>query len=110
MKSLTNNTLALAVAMTLWATVSMAGEVSTLPMGTSEKDAAASPAPFHALSRLDAQSLAAQEMTEQELKAVEGGYFVHIDVGWTIWVFEFRDSGTTIFYPEQPYSCTCRAL
>jgi hypothetical protein len=76
MKSLRNNTLVMAVAMTLWATTSMAGESSNLPVGSSEKDitaTAASSAPLHALSRLEDQTLADQEMTDQELKAVEGG-------------------------------------
>jgi hypothetical protein len=85
MKSLkNNNTLVMAVAMILWATASMAGEVSNLPIGSSEKDtinasAAASPAPLFALSGLDAETLAEQEMTDQELKAVEGGFFM---MGW----------------------------
>jgi bacteriocin-like protein len=78
MKSLTIHTLVVAVAMTLWATTSMAGEVSNLSMGSSEEDTisavvATSPAPLHALSRLDTQSLAEQEMSDQELKAIEGG-------------------------------------
>ena len=78
MKSLTNNTLMMAMAMTLWATASMADEVSNLPMNSLEKDtvsasAAAYPAPLHALSHLDAQILGDQVQTEQELKAVGGG-------------------------------------
>jgi bacteriocin-like protein len=78
MKSLTKNTLAMA--MTLWTTAAMAGEKSNPPMSLSEKDisatVAASPTPLHALSRLDAQSVAEQEMTDQELKAVEGGDYI----------------------------------
>ena len=73
MKSLTNKTLAMAVAMTLWATSSMAGEMSALPMSSSEKGTISATAPFHALSGLDAQTLSEQAMTDQELQAVEGG-------------------------------------
>jgi hypothetical protein len=79
MKSLAIHTLAMAVTITLWATTSMAGEVSNLPTRSSEKHStsatAPSPAPLFALSGLDAQTLADQRMTDQELKAVEGGYF-----------------------------------
>jgi len=55
-----------------------AAEFSGQPLSESEKlttsaTPATSPAPLYALHRLDAQSLAAQEMTDQELKAVEGG-------------------------------------
>ena len=93
MKSLTNNTLAMAVAMTLWATAAMAGEMSNLPVNLSEKNttsatAANSPVLLHALSRLDAKSLAAQAMTDQELKVVEGGWSVsdlpRTKMGWDI--------------------------
>jgi hypothetical protein len=78
MKSLRNNTLVMAVAMTLWATTSMAGEVLKLSVGSSEIDThraavASSTTSFHALSRVDAQTLAEQEMTDQELRSVEGG-------------------------------------
>ena len=81
MKSLRNNTLVMAVAMTLWASASMAGELSNLPVSSSEKDqisatSAASSPLLHALNRLDARSLAEQEMTDEELKAVEGGLVV----------------------------------
>jgi hypothetical protein len=72
MKPLMNNTLAMAVAITLWATASMAGEVS---ISSSEKDpiSATAAAPYFALTHLDAKTLAEQQMTDQELKAVEGG-------------------------------------
>jgi hypothetical protein len=77
MKSLTIHTLAVAVAIVL-GTASMASavELSTVPVNqkdTASVTAATAPAPLHALSRLDAPALAEQEMTDQELMAVEGG-------------------------------------
>jgi bacteriocin-like protein len=58
------------------------GEVSPVPVSpadqtdTHKATEATSPAPFHALNRLDAQTLAEHEMTDQELKAVEGGFMI----------------------------------
>jgi hypothetical protein len=79
MKSLTTKTLVVALSLTLCWTPSMAAvEFSGQPLSQSEKDtrsaaAATSAAPFYALNRLDAQTLAEQQMTDQELKATEGG-------------------------------------
>jgi hypothetical protein len=82
MKSLMSKTLVPAFAMALWATSSIAatGEMSSVPVSPTEPEQATQPAAvatvpaqLHALNRLDTQSLAAQTMTDQELKAVEGG-------------------------------------
>jgi hypothetical protein len=80
MESLMSKTLVAAFAMALWATSSIAatGEMSGVPVSPAEPDTQHAavvtvPAPLHALNRLDTQSLAAQAMTDQELKAVEGG-------------------------------------
>jgi hypothetical protein len=67
-------------------TPSMAMDVSSLPMTQSEKDrqgasTATSSVPLYALSRLDARTLAEKEMMDQELKAVEGGYYMFRQ-GW----------------------------
>jgi hypothetical protein len=86
MKTLTIHTLA--VALTLWGTSSLAAtvEVSSLPVtpadqtDTHKATEGTSAAPFHALNRLDAQTVAEQEMTDQELKAVEGGAGALMDV------------------------------
>jgi bacteriocin-like protein len=40
---------------------------------TPSATSATAPVPLYALSRLEAETLAEQEMTDQELKAVEGG-------------------------------------
>ena len=91
MKSLTIHTLVVAVALTLWGTPSMAasGEVSSLPVSPAEKDTtsatATSAAPLYALSGLDAQTLAAQAMTDQELKAVEAGQ-LDLEIGHAVMV------------------------
>jgi bacteriocin-like protein len=74
MKSLTINSIVLAVA--LWTTPSVAGTVEPVSQSDNPMTSATvttSPASFHALSGLDAETLAAQEMTDQELKTVEGG-------------------------------------
>jgi hypothetical protein len=81
MNSMANKTVLVALALTLCGTSSMAatGELSPLPVSPAEQSdrhrvtAATAPVPLFALTRLDAQSLAAQAMTDQELKAVEGG-------------------------------------
>ena len=81
MNSLANKTVLVASALTLWGTSSIAatGELSPLPVSPAEQSdrpsvtAATAPVPLYALTRLDAQTLAAQAMTDQELKAVEGG-------------------------------------
>ncbi|MCM3902346.1 MAG: hypothetical protein ND866_11620 [Pyrinomonadaceae bacterium] len=81
MNSMANKTVLVALALTLWGTSSMAatGELSPLPVSPAEQSdrhsvtAATAPVPLFALTRLDTQSLAAQAMTDQELKAVEGG-------------------------------------
>jgi len=90
MKSLTIHTLIVAVALLGTSSMAAAGELSTLTTNPTEQrdthsaNAATSAAPLFALSGLDAQSLADQEMTDQELKAVEGGQTVvyHIDLGF----------------------------
>jgi hypothetical protein len=84
MNSMANKTVLVALALTLWGTSSMAaaGELAPLPVSPAEQrdrhsvTAATAPVPLFALTRLDAQSLAAQAMTDQELKAVEGGDIV----------------------------------
>jgi hypothetical protein len=79
MKSLTIYTLVVAAALALWGTPSMAtsGELASVSVSPAEQSdkqrAATSAVPLHALSRLDAQTLAEHEMTDQELKLVEGG-------------------------------------
>jgi hypothetical protein len=107
MKALTTHTIVVALALALCGTPSMAGEVSNLPVSSSDKDitaAAASPSPLYALNRLDTQSLAAQAMTDQELKAVEGGGCVDFTptYSWAETVMSFNDgwaaSGTS--YPS----------
>jgi hypothetical protein len=88
MNSLANKTVLVALALTLWGTSSMAatGEGSLVPVSPAEQrdqhsvTAATAPVPLFALTRLDAQSLAAQAMTDQELKAVEGGKITNFDV------------------------------
>jgi hypothetical protein len=76
MKSLTIYTLIVAVAL---GTASMAAsaELSSVPLSQLQKDtvsatATISTAPLYAPNRLDAQVLAEQVMTDQELNAVEG--------------------------------------
>jgi lactobin A/cerein 7B family class IIb bacteriocin len=83
MKPLTIHTLVVAVALALWATPALAVmELSDQPVSSIEDrdtHSAVSPTstiPLYALSRLDAQTLAAQEMTEQDLMEVEGGLVV----------------------------------
>jgi lactobin A/cerein 7B family class IIb bacteriocin len=79
MKALTIHTVVVAVALTLLATTSMAAmEMSSLPINQLKTDthratAATSSVPLYALNRFDAHTVAEQEMTDQELKAVEGG-------------------------------------
>jgi bacteriocin-like protein len=93
MKSLTINTLAVALAMALWGTPAMATsrEMPSLPVSPAEQTdthsvaTATSSVPLHALNRFDAQTLAAQEMTDQELKAVEGGA--------TTWLLDIPGAG-----------------
>lgn len=100
MKSLTIHTLVVAVALTLWGTPSIAAnsEMASLQVNSAEQSdrhsapTATSPAPLYALSRLDAQSLAEQEMTERELRAVEGGSLYFIDLGFM---------GTAIICPNR---------
>jgi hypothetical protein len=101
MKSLTINTLVVAVALTLWGTASLAASELS---GQSEKDTpsatvATSIVPLHALSRLDASTLADQEMTDQELKTVEGGLFDSVLLAWRL-TREGYD--ITYWYPECP--------
>ena len=87
MKSLTIHTLVVALSLSLCWTPSMAAaEFSGQPLSEPEKQTisanpAISGAPLYALHRLDAQSLAAQEMTDQELKATEGGLVVIAIIG-----------------------------
>src|SRR5262245_11218265 len=79
MKTLTIHTLVVAVAVALSGSPSMAAmEMSSLPVNQSETDThrattTTSSVPLYALNRLDAETLAVQAMTDQELKAVEGG-------------------------------------
>ena len=90
MNSLANKTVLVALALTLCGTSSMAatGELSPLPVSPAEQrdrhsvTAATPTVPLFALTRLNAQSLAAQAMTDQELKAVEGGGVVHSPRGF----------------------------
>ena len=102
MKSLMNNTLAVAVAMTLWATAAMAGEVPNVPVDTAKQTdissitGGTSTAPFHALSSLDTQSLATQELTDQELKAVEGGSIYSFMSNALTWYYSVELLPTTI--------------
>jgi bacteriocin-like protein len=76
MKSFMIHTLVVAVAL---GTASMAASAELFPVTPAEKldspiaTAATSAAPLHALSRLDASKLTEQEMTDQELKTIEGG-------------------------------------
>jgi hypothetical protein len=83
MKSLKTHTLVVAVALALWGTPALAVmELSDQPVSSIEDrdthspTSATSTIPLYALSRLDAQTLAAQEMTDQDLKEVEGGLVV----------------------------------
>jgi bacteriocin-like protein len=82
MKSLANKTILVALAMALWGTSSSmaaGGVMSTVPVRQAEDKemksttTATSILPLYALTALDEEILAAQEMTDQELKAVEGG-------------------------------------
>jgi hypothetical protein len=86
MKSLTINTLLVAVALAVSVTPSLAMDVSSMPVSLVDKEmqnarATTSVAPLHALSRLDGESLAGQEMTDQELKAIEGGTWTRYTFG-----------------------------
>ena len=80
MNSMANKTVLVALALTLWGTSSMAaaGELAPLPVSPAEQSdrhsatAATPTVPLYALSRLEVQSLGAQAMTDQELKAVAG--------------------------------------
>jgi hypothetical protein len=81
MESLTSKTLVTVLTMALWATASIAatGEMPSVPVRPAEQNdshsatAATPQAPLYALSRLEAQTVVGQAMTDQELKAVEGG-------------------------------------
>jgi hypothetical protein len=79
MKTLTINTFVVALSLSLCWTPSMAAaafsgqSVNQSEQHTISATAAPSPTPFYALNRINAQSLAAQAMTDQELQAVEGG-------------------------------------
>jgi len=88
-----------------------AGELSTATPAeqtdTHHTTAATSPVPLHALSRLDTQSLAAQEMSEQELKAVEGGtmpgFTLPAGDGWVA----FGAGIVAGFYYQEGYKAGC---
>jgi hypothetical protein len=78
MKSLTIYTLVVAMAVGAIPLIAAAGEVPNLLVNRSETNshkatASTSTVALHALNRLDAQTLAEEEMTDQELEAVEGG-------------------------------------
>jgi hypothetical protein len=101
MKSLTKLTLVITVAVTLWSTAAMAGEVSNLPVSSAAQSdrpsatTATSSVPLYAVSRLEAQTLADQAMTDQELKAVEGAASFQVflfDVGWGTLVMEVHET------------------
>jgi len=104
MKTLTINTL-VALSMALLMTPSMAatGELSPLPVSSAEQrdrhsvTAATAPVPLYALTRLDAQSLAAQAMTDQELKAVEGGWLI---TGASMRPVTTTSTTTSLFVPK----------
>lgn len=67
--------------------------------GTHSVPAATSAAPLYALTHLDAQSLATQEMTDQELKAVEGGrYEVYVQMTNCAGYFEPGSAWSVFFY------------
>jgi hypothetical protein len=78
MKSLTVKRLIVVVAMVLWVTPSLAMDVSNVPVGTPEQTdksrtmVSPSAALLYALSGLDTESLAEQEMTDQELRGIVG--------------------------------------
>jgi bacteriocin-like protein len=84
MKALTIHTLVLTVALLGTSSMAAAGELSTVTVSpTEQRDThsatkATSSSPLFALSSLDTQSLAAQEMTDQELQAVEGGTYIAV--------------------------------
>jgi hypothetical protein len=98
MKSLATHKL-VALALTLWGTPSMAGTVesSSLPVNPAEQSdrpsvtAATVPAPLYALNPLDAESLPAQKMTDQELTAVEGASIDSLCGGKIILKIELGD-------------------
>jgi hypothetical protein len=103
MKSLTIHTLVVAMALALCGTPSMAAtELSGQPLSQSEKHATSATAatysaPLYAVSRLEAQTFADQEMTDQELKAVEGGYAANV------YIIDMSFLGTyeiVIYYPQ----------
>jgi hypothetical protein len=110
MKSLTIHTLVMAVSFALCGTPSMAAtELSGQPMNQLQNDTHSVMAPtpsaaLYALNGLDAHTLAEQAMTDQELKAVEGGAIFQvysIGVGWGTVVLEvYQDSSaqTTTMY------------
>ena len=85
MKTLANKTVLVALAMAVWGTPALAAtvELASLSVSASEKDthratAATAPTPLYALSRLDAETLAGQQMADQELKAIEGTYIFRL--------------------------------
>ena len=104
MKSLTIHTLVVAVALALSGTPSLAAmELSGQPVSPAEQrdrhsvTAATAPVPLYALTRLDAQSLAAQAMTDQELKAVEGGWLI---TGASMRPVTTTSTTTSLFVPK----------
>ena len=107
MKSLTIHIVAVALALAM-GTPSLAatGELSSQPVSQSEQDtlgrtAETATAPLYALSRLEAHTLAAQEMTDQELKAVEGGFYYVIDLGWMLGDWAITNSGVFPFDTDE---------
>ena len=94
----------LVVAMVLGtASVAAAAELSSVPVRQKDTSSATATtaAPLHALSRLDAQSLEAQEMTDEELKAVEGGTVTAVSLRTVVIDLSFLgqiviNTGTTV--------------
>ena len=83
MKLLTIRTLAIVIVLALSVNPSVAGTdlygqpvSSAVDRDTDSVTPEASMPPLYALSRLEAQNLAEQELTDQELKEVEGGLVV----------------------------------
>jgi bacteriocin-like protein len=92
-----------------------AGELASVPVISPEQSdihsaiLATSAAPLYALKSLDAETLTAQEMTDQELKAVEGGEVIYVD-GRLI-----GQGGAWVYYDLTDYflmgfygTCKCR--
>jgi bacteriocin-like protein len=120
MKTLTINKLAVAMAIALWETSSLAATgKSSMANSAGQTEiqpiVATSVVPLYALSHLEAQTLAAQEMTEHELNAIEGGTYLAQGEHFNSAMLDAGSTSTTTI--NEPYAsflngfystCGCR--